>query len=355
MSQFQSEIQATDTPVAALESLLKSLSHSNLFIITDSNVEREVLPMFADFIAEREVKVITIPAGEEHKNLSTLTDIWQQLSENGATRHSIIINIGGGVVSDIGGFAASTFKRGIRYINIPTTVLAAVDASCGGKTGIDFNGLKNEIGAYWPPEVVIMSSIFYKTLPEVQVLSGFAEIVKMAMISSRGIYSEVLSGRISPHGPTILADMRRCADEKLRIADIDPYEVGLRKVLNFGHTCGHAFESMLLKRGQGVTHGEAVAHGILVALILSHMILELPCTEIHNYRKLILRKYFQKLPVTAADADELIRLMGRDKKNTKSGEFNFVLISEPGGPRFDIVVTEEQIRTALTIYLEMQN
>ncbi len=266
----------TENLRAALAATLEEISHSGLFLLTDSNVATHVLPKILNVLTDKEeARIIEIPAGEDNKNLDTLTQVWSSLSEGGATRNSLLINLGGGVVTDLGGFAAASFKRGIRFVNIPTTVLGAVDAAVGGKTGIDFNGLKNEIGAFANAECVIISSEPLATLPREEILSGLGEIVKTAMISSGELYQKVLDDKILSDTNLLQDAMAECVRFKARVTEEDPHESGLRKILNFGHTAGHALESLMLTRHTPVTHGCAVANGILVALILSHMHLSL--------------------------------------------------------------------------------
>ncbi len=349
-----SPILTTDNPTALLESLLSHDSSSSLFLLTDSNVERVCLPLFQSNIEKRDIKVIVTEAGESNKDLHHLSEIWRKLSDMGATRNSLLINLGGGVVTDMGGFAAATFKRGIRYINIPTTILGSVDAAAGGKTAIDFNGLKNEIGAFHKPQSIILAPILFRTLPEKEKLSGFAEMVKMAMISSPETYRKMLRGEISPFDPhTLTHPLQTGIEEKIRITDTDPTEKGLRKILNFGHTAGHAFESLMLEKGKPVTHGQAVAHGILVALVLSHSILGLPSQEIYIYANEILKHYFPLLPISCKDTDRLIEIMRHDKKNPTNAEISFTLLSEIGKPHYDLYISPSLVQSSLDIYLDL--
>ncbi|MDE7437149.1 MAG: 3-dehydroquinate synthase [Muribaculaceae bacterium] len=323
-----------------------------MFILTDNNVEKLVLPALMPWVESHNVKIITIEPGEKNKNLQTLTHIWESLSNEGATRSSLLINLGGGVVTDIGGFAAATFKRGIRYVNIPTTVLGAVDAAVGGKTAIDFNGLKNEIGAFHQPEAVVISPLPLRTLPPDQTASGFAEIVKTSLISSKEFYHRCLRADIdNPEElfPLIVEAVRF----KERVTDEDPHEKGLRKILNFGHTAGHAFETWMMRRGTPISHGEAVANGILVALILSHTQLGLPSAEIHTYATNILKPYFRGVPILCKDYPDLLDIMGHDKKNHTAGDIRFVLLNEIGIPGTDISIPAKEIEAALDIYRDL--
>lgn len=331
--------------------LARGIDYDKLFVVTDSNVKNLILDKVTE-VGElvRELSpsdIIVFPAGEENKNIHTVCDIWQQLSEKGATRKSLIINIGGGVTTDMGGFAASTFKRGIRYVNIPTTLLAMVDASVGGKTGIDFAGLKNEIGTFAQPLDTLVYPSVLKTLPQQEILSGMGEVVKMAMLRSREEYLSLLRD----FAPTEhLIDL--CIKWKKEITDEDPLEKGLRKLLNFGHTAGHAFESVLTERNtQGISHGMCVAHGIAVALILSHLILKMPSAIIHEYKAYILSNY-PTLPLGCKDMEAVIEKMRHDKKNS-DGEMRFVLLRDIAHPKYDVPVTPTDLSSALDIYLNV--
>ncbi len=345
--------------LADLRHVISSIPHDRLFLLSDSNVEAMVFPLLDDFFNEYNPVRIILPPGEEYKNLESLSKVWECLAAEGGSRKSLLINLGGGVVTDLGGFAAACFKRGIRFVNIPTTLLSAVDAAVGGKTGIDFNGLKNEIGAFAPAEAVILSTAPFATLPDFQMASGFAEIVKMAMISSPEVYAHIL--RLSednaldlrasgfPLGDLVNFSVMK----KAEIVEQDPNEKGLRKILNFGHTCGHAFESFLLKKGTPIPHGEAVAYGILVALILSNLRLKADSRLIHQYKSHILAPLFSPISIKCDDIDPLIDIMKHDKKNV-GGKITFVLLSAIGDPVIDSDTPEEDIRAALDIFIDME-
>lgn len=343
---------------AALAKAVDAIDHDRLFILSDTNVERDVFPLVAGFLEKYNPVRIILPPGEEYKNLDSLSLLWQTLASEGGSRKSLLINLGGGVVTDLGGFGAACFKRGINFINAPTTLLAAVDAAVGGKTGVDFNGLKNEIGAFAPALQVILSTAPFSTLPDSQLASGFAEIVKLTMISSSKDYTRILLE--SQNKGLNLRDknfpleelLSFAVKEKARIVKEDPREAGLRKILNFGHTAGHAFETLLLLQNKPVPHGAAVAHGILVALILSHIRLRTDSMLIHQYRNKILSQLFPTLPIRCDDTDELLSLMAHDKKNT-DGKITFILLSAIGSPVIDGNVPPSDIRAALDIYLDL--
>ncbi len=340
----------TSNPAEELTAILREYSFSKLFVLTDENVNRLYLPLLRPLLDEFNADVMVIPAGEEHKSVETLIDIWRWLSESGGTRNSLMINVGGGVITDIGGFAAASFKRGIRFLNLPTTVLGAADASVGGKTGIDFAGLKNEIGAFAKADAVVISGQPLATLPRTEWISGYAEVVKMAMIRNEEIYRGFLTNSPLDNALAMQEAIAFAVREKAIITDEDPREAGLRKVLNLGHTCGHAFETLLIEQGRPVPHGVAVAHGILVALILSHLLLQLPSEQISLFTSNILKPYYGNLGISCKDYPRLIELMGRDKKNSRTGEVRFVLLERIGVPAIDVVVDTATLETALDIY-----
>lgn len=326
-----------------------------LYMVTDSNVGRLVVPRLeihsrALATAQR----IVVPAGEAHKNLNTLSEIWQTLSNTGATRCAGLINIGGGVVTDMGGFAAATFKRGIRFVNVPTTLLGAVDAATGGKTGIDFGGYKNEIGAFAMPADVVISAATFETLPYEELLSGYGEMLKTALIGDARLYRRLLDAQRLIEYPTRLQEpVEACVAIKSDITGRDPREQGIRKALNFGHTAGHAFESLCLRRGTPVPHGVAVAHGMKTALILSHMLEGLDSRVLTQYSYL-LREFFPVLPIRCTDMDTLLGLMEHDKKNLRAGSINFTLLRGVGEPVIDCMPTRREIREALELTYDLK-
>ena len=330
--------------------MIRAVEFDKLYVITDTNVN--VLmetsgSTLQSLIQGLNPEVLCFPAGEKHINLETVSHLWQSFSESGATRKSLVVNIGGGVTTDLGGFVASTFKRGIRYINIPTSLLGMVDASVGGKTGFDFNGLKNEIGSFFKPLSTIIIPSVLETLPKTEILSGMAEIVKTAMISSNKAYLKILRDFVPT--PEVI---RMAVEEKKCITDADPKEIGLRKILNLGHTAGHAFESLLVGRNMtGITHGLCVAHGILVALILSYFKLGFPIEKLQSYRQQILSEY-PPLPINCRDTEALINIMRHDKKN-QSGEIRFVLLQDIARPVYDQVVSDQELRQALELKCDM--
>ena len=256
-----------------LQAFLSALSYDKLFILTDENTYRQCLPLLAGVAALQEAPVIQTAAGDTHKGLEYLAKIWERLSNEGATRHSLLVNLGGGMVTDMGGFAGATFKRGIRTINIPTTLMASVDAAVGGKTGINFNGLKNEIGSFYPPLCVFIDCEFLRTLDRDNILSGYAEMIKHGLISSMENYTSVMLYDIDTMNYSYLNQLvEQSVAVKERIVEEDPKEQGIRKALNFGHTIGHAYESLSFIQERPILHGHAVAAGIVSELYLSHVI-----------------------------------------------------------------------------------
>lgn len=343
-----------NTIVNELDAAVEALGAPTLTVVTDENVDHAVFPMLIGSKTLAKANKVVIPPGEDHKNLESVTRIWNALEEAGATRKSAIINIGGGLVTDIGGFAAATFKRGIRFINLPTTLLGAVDAATGGKTGINFNGLKNEVGAFHLPQNVIISATPLATLSRRELISGYAEMVKTGLIADAELYRSLLDVEetLSSHSRLEKA-MKRCVEIKEDVVAQDPTEKGLRKILNFGHTAGHAFESLAIERKEPLAHGEAVAHGMLVELILSHMLKGFPSEEIHRYANEILKPAYPRIAVKCEDIPLLIGLMAHDKKNAVIGRPNFTLLLEPGVPEIDCLPELKDIEAALDIYRDL--
>lgn len=340
-------ITYTNQVGAALDRALASTDCFGLFVIADTNTARLVLPRI-DSEWLRQATPIVIPASDEHKTLDTLASVWQALSDGGATRHSVVVNVGGGMVTDLGGMAAATFKRGIRFINIPTTLLAAVDAAVGGKTGINFNGLKNEIGAFAPANEVIISTCFLDTLPRQELRSGYAEMVKHAMLSGPQDFADVLSHEPSTDEPDhLLQLLETSVAVKQRIVEQDPTEQGLRRALNLGHTVGHALESLALQQGRTVPHGYAVAWGLVTEVVLSHMLLQFPSTDLHRLAAFV-REHYGTPGITCDDYPALLELMRHDKKS-RQGEINCTLLRHIGDPVIDNPITDDDIKTALDI------
>jgi 3-dehydroquinate synthase len=264
----------------------------------------------------------------------------------GATRHSLLINLGGGMVTDLGGFAASTFKRGIRFINIPTTLLAMVDASVGGKTGINFNGLKNEIGVFNSADAVILDSSFLQTLDSQNIRSGYAEMLKHGLISDNHHWSELINYDLSKPDLSSLGNLIKTSVKiKEDIVNSDPFESGIRKALNFGHTIGHALESLALKNERPVLHGYAVAWGITCELYLSCTKCNFPTDKMRQTARFI-NSYYGPCEITCEDYENLYGYMTHDKKNT-AGKINFTLLGNIGDIRINQTASKNEIFEAL--------
>ena len=360
-----------------------------LFILTDETTKALCLPVVEGFGCLKGAQIITIGATDTHKTLDSLSHVWEALGEGGATRHSLLINLGGGMVTDLGGFAASTFKRGINYINIPTTLLSMVDASVGGKTGINFRGLKNEIGVFNNAATVILDTQFLKTLDAENILSGYAEMLKHGLIDSESHWGELVSfdfernseerivnseerivnseerignseERIGNSEERIVnsenswwMELQRMVEKsvavKQRIVTEDPTEQGIRKALNLGHTAGHAFESFALKH-QPILHGYAVAYGLVCELYLSCIKTGFPTDKMHQTVNFI-HEHYGKMSITCDDYPQLMELMTHDKKNV-AGMINFTLLGGIGDIRINQTATKDEIYEALDFYRE---
>lgn len=327
-----------------LRESLQSTAPGGVFVLTDDTTREYCLGLFQD-CGFMDSHLISVPVGEHHKSLESVAQIWAVLSRQGAKRNSVLVNIGGGLITDIGGFAASCFKRGIRCINIPTTLLSQVDASVGGKTGINFNGLKNEIGTFSIPELVVIDNTFLKTLPLRQILSGYAEMLKHALLAGEDSLAEVMQADLNQAGePGFLELIRKSVAVKASVVEADPKEKGIRKALNFGHTIGHAIESVAIDRELEIYHGDAVAYGMVVELYLSMKKLGFEAKHYEAVRKLVKERFPQYNPV--ADPEELYRLMLHDKKNEQN-EVNFTLLRCPGKFEIDNYCSKEEILDAL--------
>lgn len=334
-----------------LEDAIRAVNPDRLFVLCDETTYQLCWPKVCSFSCLSEAKVITILAGDTNKNLEAISHVWSELQKGGGTRHSMMINLGGGMITDLGGFAASTFKRGIHFVNIPTTLLSLVDASVGGKTGINFDGLKNEIGVFNTSDVVILDTQFLDTMDAENMCSGYAEMLKHGLINNQAMLAELLNFDIAQ--PDLLQLQRMVAESvqvKEHVVEVDPLEHGLRKALNLGHTAGHAFESYAMNQGKPVLHGYAVAYGIICELYLSCVKTGFPqdlMRQVVNY----IKEYYGKMLITCDDYPALFELMTHDKKNT-AGTINFTLLSGVGGIEINQTATKEEIYEALDFYRE---
>ena len=333
-----------------LATVVSACERDRLFILVDTNTHRWCLPLISNFDCMQGAQVITIGATDENKTLDTLAEVWSALQRGGATRHSLMVNLGGGMVTDLGGFAASTFKRGLNYINIPTTLLSMVDASVGGKTGVNFGGLKNEIGVFSNADTVIIDTTFLKTLDKENLLSGYAEMLKHGLISDNKHWAELLrSPEVLDKPEEIAGLLEESVAVKQHIVDEDPTEKGLRKALNLGHTVGHAFESLALQRTP-ILHGYAVAYGLICELYLSCIKTGFPTDKMRQTVSFI-REHYGQMSITCDDYPTLLQLMTHDKKNV-AGEINFTLLGDIGDIRINQTATKEEIMEALDFYRE---
>ena len=323
--------------------------HDKLFVLTDCHTHQYCLPLLR---LPEDTTVIQIGAEDIHKNLETLAYVWNELSSRGGTRHSLLINLGGGMVTDLGGFAAATFKRGIACINIPTTLLSMIDAAVGGKTGINFNGLKNEIGSFYPADQVMIDSQFLKTLDMPNLLSGYGEMLKHGLISQSSHWGELLTFDFRHIDYALLQKLiGQSVQVKEDIVEKDPYEQSIRKALNFGHTIGHAFESFALKTNHPVLHGYAVAWGMVCELYLSHIRCGFPKEALRTTIQFIKENY-GSLYFTCDDYECLYDFMKHDKKNASCGVINFTLLGGIGDIRINQTASQEEIYELLDFYRE---
>eukprot|EP01093_Parvamoeba_rugata_P019474 TRINITY_DN87_c0_g1_i1.p1 TRINITY_DN87_c0_g1~~TRINITY_DN87_c0_g1_i1.p1 ORF type:complete len:354 (+),score=71.38 TRINITY_DN87_c0_g1_i1:1827-2888(+) len=332
----------------ALNSHLAQKKYSIVFILVDENTHELCLPNFmAEISGEYQFEIIEIESGEVNKNIETCIGVWEALSELSADRKSVMINLGGGVLTDMGGFIASTFKRGIDFINVPTTLLSMVDASVGGITGIDLGSLKNQIGVINQPVMVLVVPDFLDTLDNRQVRSGFAEMLKHGLIQDTA-YWEALKDAES------LEDMKNHILTSIQIKNKvvlqDPTEQHIRKILNYGHTLGHAIESYFLENEskEMLLHGEAIAIGMILEAYLSNKLLGLTNESLEDIKTTFLNRY-DKVEFLNDDIDNILKLMKYDKKNSH-GKVNFVLLKSIGEPEFDVEIPVDLFSEAFAYY-----
>ncbi len=317
--------------------------YSQIAVLVDPNTSTHCYPHIKNSLPPHHL--IEVPAGEDHKNLDTCKLIWQQLTELNLDRHSLLIILGGGVLGDMGGFCAATFKRGIDFIIVPTTLLAQVDASVGGKLGIDFQHFKNHIGIFCEPKATIIDPFFLKTLPERELRSGFAEVVKHCLISDDALWQTVRTKKLHEQDWETL--VWHSVQFKKSVTENDPKEKGLRKILNFGHTIGHALESYFLAEGNRIFHGEAIAMGMVMEAYIAcqkKMLDETELKEITSY----LIKIFEKQEMPWGDT-ALIQLAKQDKKNKS----NLILMALPEGigkAKWDVAVSESELEKSFDYY-----
>ncbi len=342
----------TSDLAAELKQAIGNHPGHDCYVLTDTNTHQRCLPYLYSCGLPADSRIITVEAGDEHKNIEAAVRIWEVLSESGATRKSLFINLGGGMITDLGGFAASTFKRGIRYLNLPTSLLGAVDAATGGKTGINLNGLKNEVGVFNPAERTLIDVHFFRSLDAYNLRSGYAEMVKHALIDTVDEWKAILAFDLDTVDFDALRTLvERSVRIKERVVEQDPTEKNIRKALNLGHTFGHAFETYSHRMHQPALHGYAVMWGLLCELYLSHLQLGFPKEELIRLRNMMTENY-GKLAFSCSGYDELYELMTHDKKND-SGFVNFTLLGGIGDIRINCTATREQIYETLDFYLSI--
>ena len=355
---MEKKIIFTDHVGQAIDELVAALGNPTAIIVTDVNTSQVALPLLlADSKVAENAEVITIKSGDTNKSLDELQTVWSRLSQLNATRSTVVINVGGGMVTDLGGFAAATFKRGLRAINVPTTLLGAVDASVGGKTGINFDGFKNQIGTFTEPAAVIISTLFFNTLPQQQILSGYAEMLKHGLLDSPEVFNRLLT--YSPVYPLfdserLLPLIEESVNVKKNIVEQDLTETSLRKALNLGHTIGHAFVSLAMERQSPIPHGYAVAWGLVVELVLSHLKQGFPSDTLHTFAQYILTNY-SAFDITCEDYPRLLEFMRQDKKNITADRINFTLLKGVGQPVIDCSADDKEITAALDIYRDLMH
>jgi 3-dehydroquinate synthase len=329
-----------------LENLIER-SYSKVFVLVDEHTEKYCLPALTKYLFD--IKLIRIQGGEQHKSLDTAQFIWNYLQEQNADRNSVLLNLGGGVISDIGGFCASTFKRGFDYINVPTSLLAMVDSSIGGKTGIDYNGLKNAIGTINQPKAIYINPDLLLSLPKDELLNGFAEMIKHGLILDKSYWEKIVKIGFDDWSKmsTLINGSIKI---KLDVIKKDPLEKSYRKILNFGHTIGHAIEAYSLKNDKKpLKHGEAIAIGMICEAYLSKTQLDLSMKELKEITDFI-AQYFPKYSLRTILSPELIKLMRQDKKNEHPDEINFTLLKKIGKGSINHICSETQITAALNFY-----
>ncbi len=335
---------------AYLETLLSAGTYTKVFMVADENTSQHCLPAFLARVAtEVSLEIIEIEAGEVNKNIETCIQVWHALTDLGADRKSLIINIGGGVVTDLGGFAASTFKRGMDFVNVPTSLLAMVDASVGGKTGVDLGVLKNQIGVINNPVAVLVDTQFLETLPAEEMRSGLAEMLKHGLIEDEKYWAEFVN--LNALTTEDLAGLiYKSVQIKNDVVIQDPTEKGLRKILNYGHTLGHAIESYFLDNGSktNLLHGEAIAIGMILEGHISAAQNLLPENEYLELKEVI-NSIFPKVYFTAEDIDNIIGLLIHDKKN-EAGKVQFVLLERIGHAVINKTVDNNLIFNAFKDY-----
>lgn len=347
-----SKIIYTRQPETELLTWVERYPSGKVFLATEETVNSFWVSKYDDLFKSRKIKKVVIPAGENNKKIESVVKIWEFLSENGGDRKSLLINIGGGMLTDLAGFAATTFKRGIDFLNVPTTLLSQVDASVGGKTGINFSGFKNEIGTFKEPVAVIINTDFLKTIDKENFISGYAEMIKHGLIFNPEHLKELEEFDIDnidyDHLQKIISDSVKV---KEYFVSNDPTEKNIRKALNFGHTIGHAFESYAMQQNRPIQHGHAVAYGMIAELYLSVEKCGFDKNDFKNLTNWLIKLY-GKFDISAGDFDALFELMTHDKKN-EAGRINFTLLPEIGKIEINQNCEKELVFESLDFYCQL--
>ena len=337
-----------DDSLESVKDFMSAANYSSVFVLVDENTKLHCLPVLDKVISS--YTVIETKSGEANKNMATCEIIWQQLIENNADRKTLFVNLGGGVIGDMGGFAASCYKRGVDFINIPTTLLSQVDSSIGGKLGIDFKYGKNLIGLFRNPKAVFISPVFFNTLQQRQFINGWAEIFKHGLIQDQHQWQQYKEMDV------LHTDINDIVFHSLQIkkavVEADPFEKGLRKILNFGHTIGHAIETYSLENEKdSLLHGEAIVIGMICKAYLSVKKSGLTESELEEI-KTVLLKHFPKHDITSFDTDKLLSIMSIDKKN-EGDTILAALLPEIGKCEYDMVLTKEDVKESLAFYASL--
>ncbi|MEJ1238844.1 3-dehydroquinate synthase [Chryseolinea sp. T2] len=337
-------VQFTADPAESLRAFFLSKNYSQIVVLTDENTRRHCYPLIS--AATPVSLIIEVKSGEAQKTLETCIHIWQQLTDSLVDRHGCLVVLGGGVLGDMGGFCAATYKRGIDFVLVPTTLLSQCDASIGGKLGVDFNHFKNHIGVFCFPTLTLLYSGFLKTLPQHELRSGFAEIIKHTLISDRSMWNQLSSKTMESQPWDIL--VRHSVEFKAKVTAEDPKEKGLRKILNAGHTIGHALETHLLNRGEQVTHGEAVAAGLIAEGYIANirgLLSKEQLDEISRY----IRSVYPRIEIDRRAEEEVCQLILQDKKN-RGNKILCVLLNGIGHALWDYEINVDEVKNALTFY-----
>lgn len=337
-------IRFTSDPAGHLSDFISKRDYSKIVVLVDDNTRKHCYPTLEKKLPQHEL--VQIRSGEEHKNLNTCGSIWQKMTDMNLDRHALVIVLGGGVLGDMGGFCAATYKRGVDFILIPTTLLSLVDASIGGKLGIDFNSFKNHIGVFQLPKFTLLNSGFLSTLPTDELRSGFAEVIKHILISDKKMWFSISKKTLAEQSWESL--IRHSVDFKARVTTEDPKEKGLRKILNAGHTIGHALESYFISNRKPILHGEAIAIGLIAEGYIACKKKMLSNEELDDIVRYI-RSVFEKVNLDEQQINEIGKLASQDKKN-RDNKILCVLLNGIGQARWDIEISFDEVKNALTFY-----